>query len=80
MLHPLPCLSLSPESPWRGRHTLHCQGLILPACWEAGERAGKRHSRQAARLELGMKAGTVHAIHVVFCFLIPSLHAEKKRG
>lgn len=47
MLHPLPCLSLSPESPWRGRHTLHCQGLILPACWEAGEREGKRHSSEA---------------------------------
>lgn len=76
----LPCPSLRPESPRRGWHTRHRQGPILPACREAGERAGQRHSRQAARLELGMEAGTVHAIHVVFCFLIPSLHAEKKRG
>lgn len=80
MLHPLPCLSLRPESLRPGGRALRCQGPILPACWEAGERAGKRHGRQAARLELGVKAGTVHAIHVVFCFLIPSLHAEKKRG
>lgn len=39
----------------------------------AGPRSGQsRQSRDGSR--------TVHAIHVLFCFLIPSLHAEKKRG
>lgn len=59
-----------------------CSSARARSCSMLGGRRAcrKRHSRQAARLELRMNAGTVHAIHVVFCFLIPSLHAEKKRG
>lgn len=39
-----------------------------PASMLGDKSVGMRHRRQRARLELGMEAGTVHAIHVL-CFV-----------
>lgn len=72
-------LCLHPQSP--SEAGMYSSARARFCSMLGGRRAcRKRHGRQAARPELGMKAGTVHTIHVVFCFLIPSLHAEKKRG
>lgn len=60
------CLSCNAESGLKQTHA-GPSGLD-PASMLGGKSVGMRHRKQRARLELGMEAGTVHAIHVL-CFV-----------
>lgn len=64
------CLSCNTESPAESglKQTHSGPSGPDPASMLGGKSVGMRHRRQRARLELGMEAGTVHAIHVL-CFV-----------